>query len=208
VNTIFFIRHGENWANITREFSYKKVDYSLTPKGILQAKKTAKHLLTLEIDALYCSPLKRAVETAHIIALTLHRPMTPLEQFREINVGTLEDGLPLAENWRLHDSIVADWQQGKTEVAFPGGENYGRLLQRMQAGLCTMMEGKTESKIAVVGHAGILAATIQDICPHVVGKSVTHAPLENCSITRIEMDICQNIPVGILITWADTAHLT
>ena len=33
MNTLYLIRHGENLANITKEFSHRLVDYSLTPKG-------------------------------------------------------------------------------------------------------------------------------------------------------------------------------
>jgi broad specificity phosphatase PhoE len=191
VNTVFFVRHGENWANITREFSYQKVDYSLTTKGIQQAQQTADYLYGLEIDEIYCSPLKRAV--------------TPLETFREINVGELEDRPPSAENWRLHDDIVAAWQQGKTDIAFPSGENYIQLLQRMRTGLCTIGQGKSEKKMVIIGHAGILSTTIQDICPHAVADKIVNAPVENCSITQ--MEICQNMPIGKLIMWANTTHL-
>jgi broad specificity phosphatase PhoE len=34
---VYLVRHGENKANITKEFSSRKVDYPLTPKGRLQA---------------------------------------------------------------------------------------------------------------------------------------------------------------------------
>lgn len=207
MNTFFFIRHGENWANITREFSYQKVDYSLTTKGRQQAQQTADYLLAMEIDEIYCSPLKRAVETASIIASGLQLPITPLEQFREINVGALEDQPPSTENWNLHDDIVAAWHKGKTGIVFPGGENYIQLLQRIQTGLCTISQGKKEKKIVIVAHAGILAATIQDLCPHITNHQMMDAPVENCSIAQVEINICRNIPIGKLITWADTAHL-
>jgi len=207
VNTVFFVRHGENWTNITREFSYQKIDCSLTTRGIRQAQQTAKYLYGLGIDEIYCSPLKRAAETARIIASVLQLSVTPLEQFREINVGELEDRPPSAENWRLHDDIVAAWRQGKTDIAFPEGENYIQLLQRIRAGFCTIGQGKSEKKMVVVGHAGILATTIQDICPHAIADKMVNAPVENCSITQMEMEVYQNTPIGKLIIWANTAHL-
>ena len=33
---LYFVRHGENQANIDRIFSYKVVDYPLTAKGVQQ----------------------------------------------------------------------------------------------------------------------------------------------------------------------------
>ena len=33
-NRIYLVRHGENLANITKEFSHRRVDYPLTARGI------------------------------------------------------------------------------------------------------------------------------------------------------------------------------
>src|SRR6478672_925857 len=97
--TVYIVRHGENPANINREFSYRLVDYSLTPKGVRQAEDTARFFRDKQIDAIYSSPLKRAVETAEIIAAPLGLPVALIEEFREINVGTLEEQPPTDENW-------------------------------------------------------------------------------------------------------------
>src|SRR5258707_14895533 len=99
-NTLYLVRHGENPANITKEFSYKLVDYSLTPKGVLQAEQTAAFFQSIPLDAAYASPLKRARETAEIIARPQGLPVTLLEEFREVNVGKLELKPPTEENWR------------------------------------------------------------------------------------------------------------
>ena len=37
MNRVYLVRHGENLAHLTKEFSYRKVDYPLTPKGVMQA---------------------------------------------------------------------------------------------------------------------------------------------------------------------------
>src|SRR5689334_11384024 len=131
MHTIYWVRHGENKANITKEFSYKYVDYSLTPKGIQQAQQTARFFRDKNIQAMYTSPLKRAVETAEIIARVLHLDFTPIEEFREINVGSLEGQVPTPELWAFHNRILADWQNGRHDLMFPDGENYVMLIERM-----------------------------------------------------------------------------
>src|SRR5689334_548870 len=103
--TLFVVRHGENPANINREFSYKLVDYSLSEEGIRQAEETAGHFRDKGIHEIYSSPLKRALETAEIIAAPLDLPVTVVEEFRENNVGILESQPPSDENWALHDRI-------------------------------------------------------------------------------------------------------
>src|SRR5581483_4897817 len=134
-------------ANLRSEFSYKLVDYSLTPKGQLQALQTAEYFRDKQIHEIYSSPLKRTRETAAIIAQTLDLPVTILEEFREVNVGALERQPPTIENWELHDRIVAEWFFGRHEVSFPEGENYLTLLQRMRSGLCQVLQNKTDKNI-------------------------------------------------------------
>jgi len=60
-NRLYLVRHGENLANLTKEFSYRQVDYSLTPKRVLQAQQTAACFTDKNIHEIYASPLKRAV---------------------------------------------------------------------------------------------------------------------------------------------------
>ena len=64
MNRLFLVRHGENVANLTKEFSYRLVDRSLTDKGVEQARQTAVYFQDKSIHAVYTSPLKRAAETA------------------------------------------------------------------------------------------------------------------------------------------------
>ncbi len=206
-NTIYLVRHGENPANITHDFSYKKVDFSLTPKGILQAQQTGDYFKNRNIHAIYTSPLKRTRETAAIIASPLHLPVTVMEQFREINVGDLEGMPPTRENWALHDRIVEAWFAGKHDVTFPGGEDYNTLLQRLRNGLSAITANKTGQNIVVVGHGGIFTRPIQDICPTVDVQEIIRNPNYNCSITEIELTTNGTNVVGVLKQWASYSHL-
>lgn len=67
---IYFVRHGESEANQRRIFCGQKEDSILTEKGREQAKTTAQEIKieNLKIDKIISSPLKRAKETAEIIA--------------------------------------------------------------------------------------------------------------------------------------------
>jgi broad specificity phosphatase PhoE len=208
MNTIYLVRHGENTANLTGEFSYKYVDYSLTSRGILQARQTADFFKDKLINAIYSSPLKRALETATIIGEALELPVTVMEAFREVNVGNLEFRPPTAENWALHNRIIADWLSGKREVSFPGGENCLQLLHRMQAGLLEVVRGQEGKQIIIVAHGGLITFTLKDICADVEMESIMSQANHNCSVTTIELESCEEKPVGVLKTWAICTHLT
>lgn len=206
MNHVYLIRHGENVANLTLEFSYRKVDYSLTPKGVLQAQQTADWFRNKKIDAVYASPLKRAYETAQIIAAPHSLSVTPVEAFREVNVGDLEGQKPTAELWNLHNAIVLGWLNGKKDVCFPGGENYFTLLDRVRNGLIDILTGKEDQNIVVVAHGGIFTFPMCDLCGADV--SIFSTIMSNCAITELEACVDGNGLKARLVRFAANDHLT
>jgi broad specificity phosphatase PhoE len=208
MNTLYLIRHGENPANITREFSHRLIDYSLTPKGMLQALQTGEYFKNRQIDAIYCSPLKRAIETAEIIGQVIGvRPMI-MEEFREVNVGVLEALGGSPENWATHDSIVRAWFEGQSDLMFPEGENYHMLLKRMRAGVQQILREQDGKRSIIVGHGGIFTFTLKDICRKVDLAMLIASYGHNCSITEIEMHVVDGQLDGVLKRWAAFDHLS
>jgi broad specificity phosphatase PhoE len=207
-NTFYLVRHGENPANITKEFSYKLVDYSLTPKGVLQAQQTAEFLRqTVKLTAAYASPLKRAYETGEIIARAQNLQVTIMEEFREINVGDMEQRPPTEANWREHDRIIGSWFQGHPEITFPGGENFLQLIERTQRGLLKIAREHNGQNILIASHGGILAALAYTFCPR--DRSLITSIMDNCAVTQIEMQTGENeILDGSMSCWASSTHLS
>jgi probable phosphoglycerate mutase len=208
MNTLYLIRHGENPANITKEFSHRLVDYSLTPKGMLQAQQTGDFFKHKQIDAIYCSPLKRAIETAEIIGRAIEREPVVMEQFREVNVGALEALGGSAENWETHDSIVRAWFEGQHDRMFPEGENYHMLLERMRTGVEQILREQDGKKLIIVGHGGIFTFTLKDLCREVDLAVLIASYGHNCSITEIEMHAVDGRIDGVLKRWAACDHLS
>lgn len=207
MNRLYLVRHGENLANLTYEFSYNKVDYSLTPKGQLQAAQTAAFFTDKHVDEVYASPLKRALETAQAIAQPAGLPVIPSEAFREINVGDLEGQPPTAALWGQHNVIVAGWQDGHPELCFPGGENYFSLLDRVRAGLVEILRGKQNRTIVVVGHGGIFTFPLRDLCTG-VDQDILALGMPNCSIITLEAQLVEDQLEARLLSHASTAHLS
>lgn len=205
--TVYLVRHGENPANITHEFSYRKVDYGLNDKGRLQAEQSAAFFKDKGIDALWSSPLKRAYETAQIIAAPLALPVQVHEGFREVNIGDLE-GFPTLENWQLHDEIVLGWFAGKTERAFPGGENYPQLLGRFERGLRMIAAVPGVQRAVVVAHGGLFSFTLRHIVREFDVNILRTHRNHNCSITTIQIDPDEQGLNGELIEWAFHGHLS
>lgn len=208
MNTLYLIRHGENTANLTREFSHRAVDYSLTPKGVLQAQQTAEYFRGKRVDAIYTSPLKRAIETAQIIGAAVGVEPIMLEQFREVNVGLLEGRPPTNENWAEHDRIIRAWMTGQPERLFPEGENYHMLLERMRSGVADALRERDNQHVLIVGHGGIFTFTLKDICSDIDLAMLNAQPSRNCSITEIAIDEVDGELRGTLRAWSSCDHLS
>jgi broad specificity phosphatase PhoE len=219
-NTLFLVRHGENKANITREFSHRKVDYPLTERGVRQAEQTAAHFANLaarpgggrRVDAIFSSPLKRALQTAEIIGAATGHAVTVVEGLREINCGEYDGVPPTDEMWAHHDRILASWRDGNHAVRFPGGEDFHELRARARAALGQAVAGRAGHNVLVVAHGGIVGAALSDICRELDHELVWRVPNRNCAITELEVhaehaDADFASAWGVLTSWASCDHL-
>lgn len=218
-NTLFLVRHGENPANINREFSYKIVDYPLTELGVRQAEQTAAYFAGMAngsgagIDAIISSPLKRALQTAEIIGAATGHSVTTVEEFREINCGDFDGTPPTDALWEHHDRILASWRDGDLDAQFPGGENYHMLLARVRAALAQAVAGRDGQRIVIVAHGGIVGASLRDVCPDLDPQIIWTVPNRNCAVTEVELqapslDADISEARGTLKRWADCGHLS
>lgn len=206
-NRLYLLRHGENPANLSKVFSNRHVDHPLTEKGVLQAEQTADYFTRQGLDAVYSSPLKRAAQTAEIIANRLDLAVIILEAFREIDVGSLEGRPATPADWALHAQIMNDWFDGKNNAAFPGGENYDDLWARMNDGLLKATAGRSGQKILVVGHGGIMTVCLKDLCPGLDVAWLRTTRWDNCAITEIELKRQGDRLEGRLVAWNQHDHL-
>ena len=211
-HTLYVVRHGENPANLNREFSYKLIDYSLTEKGVRQAEETAVYFRDKGIDAIYSSPLKRALETAQIIAAPLGLPVTIVEEFRENNVGDLERDPPTEAAWALHDSIIADWFAGRHDAIFPGGEDFHSLLRRVKTGLIEILadlgEGPESKRAVIVAHGGILSGMARGLAHEPDLALVEARKCANCSVSEFAARLVDGELEFRLREWSANAHLS
>ena len=207
MNTVWLVRHGENRANLTGEFSHRIVDYPLTPLGWRQARCTAAYIAPFPITAVYASPLQRAQQTAACIAEPHQLSVQIIEAFREVDVGRLEREPPTKATWALHDRIFAAWYAGNHAVAFPDGEDYHTLLGRMQAGLRQTTANRCGEHIVIVGHGGLFNTTIKDLCPQADLAALLAAGFPNGAVSQIELHCEAGGLWGMLKYWAYRTHL-
>ncbi|MFZ2300102.1 MAG: histidine phosphatase family protein [Candidatus Moraniibacteriota bacterium] len=87
--TFYLVRHGEAENNVRFILnSLPEIEtYALTERGREQAAETAKFLATAGADIIFSSPIRRAKETAEIIAATVKLPVRCDDRLCEAGMG-------------------------------------------------------------------------------------------------------------------------
>lgn len=151
--TFYLIRHGESEGNREGLFRGRK-DFSLTPLGVRQAKSLAQALSSVEFDLIVSSPLKRAYETAKIVAQG--RPVRIMEEFNNINLsvweGKKKDFIKshYPEEWRI-------WITKPEELRLEGAETLFEVQKRAIKGIEKLKnEYRQGGVICIVTHRAVL----------------------------------------------------
>lgn len=158
---LLLVRHGESNTNVANIFSCRIVDHGLTKLGTEESLSVAHWLRDKQISQVYTSPLRRAKETAEIIASTLGINVAVFDELREVNVGTLE-GQSNDHNWKIHNKIVDSWKDGQWDIQFPNGESFSELVQRARNAILHIVRCNPHS--AVITHGAMLLAIRYGLC--------------------------------------------
>jgi broad specificity phosphatase PhoE len=121
-----------------------------------QARDLAAALAAVPLDAVYTSPLERAVSTAQVVAA--EHDLVPIEvaELREIELGAVE-GLAFEQ---YPAELRAELLNRPLSVRFPGGETYRELRDRVCPALEEIAAAHRDGAVTVVTHAGPIRAAL------------------------------------------------
>ena len=166
MTTILLARHGETDWNRDGRFQ-GWADPPLNETGRGQAQALAVQLEDVPIDAVFSSDLRRAHETALIVAEPHGIPVVVDQGLREIDVGSWS-GLTRTEiEERFPD---AEHHDGETRE-----EHLARVLAAVERIACV----HPGDRILIVSHGGSLLTLRR----HALGDPVH--PIENCSVYEL-----------------------
>ena len=126
---LYLVRHGATQLSAEDRFA-GDIGVELSPEGRSQVERLAARLRDDAIGAIYCSPLSRAVETAHIIARGCGLESTLCDGLREIRHGHWE-GLSRRDVETRFASEYAAWEEDPFTFAPEGGESGVAVLARV-----------------------------------------------------------------------------
>jgi probable phosphoglycerate mutase len=155
--TYLLIRHAL-CDPVGRAIAGRTPGISLNVEGEEQARALAARLSSLKVDAVYSSPLERAVETARPVAERQGLSVQCLEGLNEIDFGewtgkTLAELEPVAA-WRNFNSY-------RSGSRIPNGESMPEVIARATRELEGLQRSHgSGALVAVVSHADVLRGMI------------------------------------------------
>jgi len=143
------VRHGETEWNVKEVFR-GRIDIELNKTGVKQAKLLAEYLSNLRIDAIYSSPLRRALTTAEIMA-SYHKLDVVIEPgLIDFDYGEWQ-GLSHQEVRDKYKEPYAQWTKRPDLVRIPNGESLDDVRKRAMS-VVDRVIAKYEGSVVLVSH--------------------------------------------------------
>jgi len=181
------VRHGQSTANRDGILQGRS-DAPLSDLGRRQAAQLGAWFSErgLSWHAVYCSPLRRARDTAHLIVEKTAAP-APIEDpdLEEIHVGEMQ-GKAHEVLHREHASFYQRGLEGLGDYSEFGGESYADVQVRVQRLFTRLSERhrEAEQRVLLVSHGGLLFQLTKALVCSPVPRAVM-LRFSNCSITRV-----------------------
>ncbi|MFE8604580.1 histidine phosphatase family protein [Archangium violaceum] len=194
------LRHGETeWNTLGRLQGHR--DSALSAKGLRQADALAVRLASVPFQALYCSDLGRARETARRIAAHTGHPVLEDGRLRERGLGILE-GLTRDEAGQRHPEVFAEYAAGGPDFIIPGGESASQRLRHAVECLEELGARHVGARVVVVTHGGVLSSLFRRCLGIPPGVPRAFSVL-NASWSQFDY----HQGAFRLVTWGDVNHL-
>ncbi|HWG89785.1 MAG TPA: histidine phosphatase family protein [Candidatus Thermoplasmatota archaeon] len=197
---LLLVRHAESEHNAKGIVQGSVLDGPLSDRGREQARALARRLVAdtktgrgllqgNPVTAIYASPLKRADETAHILAEALGLQVRHLPDMVEFNWGIIS-GKPLnPKSKAIMDQLFRQWAEGNPDFAPPGGESATTAFTRARGALDGVLAEHKEGSVIVVSHGRLLKIIL--------------AGLLDGDFTRMERFRHSNAGVNVLVREAE-----
>jgi len=173
---LILARHGETAWNVEKVYR-GRADVNLDEVGIKQAELLGKYLSNWRLDAIYSSPLRRALDTASIIARYQTIGVHIAHGLIDFDYGAWQS-LPEQEVKRLYPALHHEWHNNPHKVRMPGGESLedvrSRAMEVVDDVLC-----KYQGTVALVSHRVVIKVLVCSL----LGLDTSH-------FWNIKQDVC------------------
>lgn len=186
VTRLTMVRHAQQDFPTDAEFDHSAwADPLLSDLGRTQASALASMLTEQEIDVVVCSSMRRAMETAEIIAsphgLTpvVRTEFVEIASYRDVEPGVNPQTLVDPDEWAVREQ--AFYRQVMWDHMF-FGEGSAEFRTRIMGAIETLIADFEGQHIVLVSHGGVINALISEILG--IEDDMFFLP-SHCSISRV-----------------------
>ena len=198
---LILVRHGSTEHSADKRFSGRN-DLPLDDLGEREAAAlAARAAASGEVSALVSSPLRRALQTADVIAAALSVGVETNDDLAEVDFGAWE-GKTFTEAQRDHPAELSAWL-ASPDAAPPRGESFavaGRRVRRARDAVIAAHGGRT---VVVVTHVTPIKTLIR-LALDAPPASMFRIHLDTASVSIVDYYADGNCSVRLV---NDTAHL-
>ncbi len=153
---LWLIRHGSTAWNEAGRYQ-GRADTKLSARGEWEMRHLAGQLARLRLCAILTSPLRRARQSACLLAGRLGAPIRVAPSLTELDYGDWE-GLTQAEVKQLYPEHLRCWKTTPQLMAFPTGETLLEAETRLREFLAGLADASLpgEGALAVVTHEAMI----------------------------------------------------
>ena len=182
---MYLIRHGATENNLASPplLQGYGIDLGLTETGRQQAQATETLLAKTPLQAIYASPLKRAIETAQTIGRSHQLDVQIVRELIEVDVGSWE-GRSWDEISRTDSERHANFLSDPATHGYRDGENLSQVVERAMPAIERLARENLGRQVAIVSHNVVNRVVIAHLLniPLAHGRSIYQ---DNCGVNVI-----------------------
>ncbi|MEG0296537.1 MAG: histidine phosphatase family protein [Clostridium sp.] len=181
--TVYLTRHGQTEWNIEKRLQGRG-NSPLTRSGIDRAEELRERIRELHIDAIYSSPIERALHTANILKGEKNIEVITNEGLMEMCFGDYEGRRTdevMSENPEWNIDLI---MHGDINLCAPNGETLGSVRDRVKNAMDNILEENKGKTILVVAH-GI---TLKALMYYFKDEEVNSEVMGQATLTKIIVD--------------------
>ncbi|MEX0794996.1 MAG: histidine phosphatase family protein [Pirellulaceae bacterium] len=182
---LYLVRHGATDSNLSQPpvLQGNGINGPLAEIGRRQAAQAARFFDQVPLDALYSSPMRRALESAEIINRSHQLPIQTVSELVEVGVGSWE-GRDWGEIMASEPEAYAQHMEDPSLHGYPGGENVCQVAERVVPAIETILRENLGKVILVTAHNIVNRVVIAHL-NRIPLSQIRHIRQDNCGINLL-----------------------
>ena len=156
---IIFLRHAQAENNTKKILAGRTPGINLTDEGKKQAEQAGKMLESLNVSAIYSSPIDRAIQTAEIASKHCNIEYKTDDRLIELDMGQFTL-MPYQEIFKKHGNVFLKFYEGSSEVSENGVETFAEVKKRINEMVDFVISKHKNENVVLVTHMDPIKACL------------------------------------------------